>query len=198
MGGCTRRVACSLAFLVLVAGCSCGTAQSDAPKPATPVVAPSATTGFTLRILGWNVESGGNDPRVIATQLSQFSSYGIVALSEVHPNSFDIYKDALGDHGIAVMSESGRGVVAHRLSVVLQRGACTPHCARVGLPGMASLPSDSNRIQWCWLSSVVSRLSTMVRFRTAIGRPCAQSVATTNLNYFPYRRAGPKPFVTRC
>ena len=91
-----------------------------------------------------------------------------------------------------------RGVVAHRLSVVLQRGACTPHCARVGLPGMASLPSDSNRIQWCWLSSAVSRLSTMVRFRTAIGRPCAQSVATTNLNYFPYRRAGPKPFVTRC
>ncbi len=109
MGGCTRRVACSLAFLILVAGCSRGTAQSDAPKPATPVIAPSATTGFTLRILGWNVESGGNDPRVIATQLSQFSSYGIVALSEVHPNSFAIYKNALGDHGIAVMSESGRG-----------------------------------------------------------------------------------------
>ena len=74
------------------------------------------------------------------------------------------------------------GVVAHRLSVVLQRGACTPHRARVGLPGTASLPSDSNRLQRCWLSTTVSRLSTMVRFRTAIGRPrmaCGQNIRPT-------------------
>jgi endonuclease/exonuclease/phosphatase family metal-dependent hydrolase len=101
-------MACWLVFLVLVAGCSRGTAQSDAPKPAPPVVAPPATADFSLRILGWNVESGGNDPRVIAGQLSQFKNYGIIALSEVHPTSFDIYKNALGDDRIAVMSGSGR------------------------------------------------------------------------------------------
>ena len=41
-------------------------------------------TDEPLRILAWNIESGGNDPEVIADQLGQLDRCDIYALSEVH------------------------------------------------------------------------------------------------------------------
>ncbi len=50
-----------------------------------------------LRVLAWNVESGGSDPQVIAGQLQQLPKYQIYGLSEVEPSSFELYRSALGD-----------------------------------------------------------------------------------------------------
>lgn len=71
-------------LLALLAGCcwqsSTATAQS---KP--------------LKILAWNVElGGGSDPDVIAAQLKQFKSYGIICLSEVSPKYFEKVGNATG------------------------------------------------------------------------------------------------------
>jgi hypothetical protein len=48
-----------------------------------------------LRILAWNVESGGNDPNVIVNQLHELSGYDIVGLTEVRASSIKKYVDAL-------------------------------------------------------------------------------------------------------
>ena len=49
----------------------------------------------TLRFLSWNVESGGNDPAVIAEQLAQLGSYDVIALQEVHPSNSRAYLRAV-------------------------------------------------------------------------------------------------------
>ncbi len=61
-----------------------------------------------LQVLSWNVESDGNDPDVIAKQLAEFSSYDIVALQEVRPDSCDKYVRALGESRRGINSKSGR------------------------------------------------------------------------------------------
>lgn len=48
-----------------------------------------------IRIIAWNVESGGSDISVIASQLSKFD-HGIIALSEVTPRAFDAYAEVTG------------------------------------------------------------------------------------------------------
>ena len=48
-----------------------------------------ASESAPLRILAWNIESGGSDPDVIASQLKAFESYGIICLSEVSPTAFE-------------------------------------------------------------------------------------------------------------
>jgi len=96
----------------------------DSAKTATP---PSDPSGFPdgsasapsglqpeLRILHWNVESGGNHPPTIANQLESLvnqGDYSIVALSEVH--SVEVYLDrfeSMGQNGVwqAVIGESGQ------------------------------------------------------------------------------------------
>ena len=52
-----------------------------------------------LRLLGWNVESGGNDPDVIAAQLEALGHYHIVALTEVKRGNFGRYRDAVARGG---------------------------------------------------------------------------------------------------
>lgn len=54
-----------------------------------------ATAQTKLRLLGWNVESGGNDPDVIADHLETLGDYHIVALTEVKRENFDRYRDAV-------------------------------------------------------------------------------------------------------
>lgn len=48
-----------------------------------------------LRVITWNIESGGNDPSVIAEQLGQLEKYDIVGLTEVDPANSRRYKDAM-------------------------------------------------------------------------------------------------------
>ena len=38
---------------------------------------------YDLKLVAWNIESGGNDPKVIAEQLKDFSDHHVVALNEV-------------------------------------------------------------------------------------------------------------------
>ena len=44
-----------------------------------------------LAVLGWNVESGDNDPAVIAEQLKELAGYDIYMLCEVHPDNLPLY-----------------------------------------------------------------------------------------------------------
>lgn len=80
MGRCRLWGALCLWLLVPFA-CGCTQAQAD-----------------ELRVLSWNVESGGSDPEVIAEQLRALNSpeFQIIALTEVHPRDFRTYSQALG------------------------------------------------------------------------------------------------------
>lgn len=57
----------------------------------------SLATAEPLRIVSWNVESGGNDPAVIAEQLVELGRYDIVALQEVHSRNIGRYGNAIRD-----------------------------------------------------------------------------------------------------
>ena len=48
-----------------------------------------------LRMLVWNVESGGSDPDVIAAALTKFDGYHLFGLSEVSRSDFTRYRDAV-------------------------------------------------------------------------------------------------------
>ena len=90
------------------AGCNVNTFElTDPPQPPTRQAPPSE-----IRILAWNVESGGNDPAVIASQLkNELRGYDIYALSEVAWQSTSIYADAVKEssqtNALAFESESG-------------------------------------------------------------------------------------------
>ena len=62
----------------------------------------------SLDMVAWNVESGGNDPLVIAKQLKDFAGCDIVALNEVGRRNVPAYAAALGDHFQVFVSKSGR------------------------------------------------------------------------------------------
>jgi endonuclease/exonuclease/phosphatase family metal-dependent hydrolase len=57
-----------------------------------------------LRILAWNVESDGNNPDVIVSQLHELSGYDIVGLTEVRASSIKKYVDALSASGNTFLS----------------------------------------------------------------------------------------------
>ena len=100
-------------FLVLV---GCGPAPAvatDVDQPTSPVVeqpaaSDSATTTGAISVLAWNVESGGNDPLVIAQQLTELAGYDIYCLSEVAAENFDRYAAALGPKFQSVNGRTGR------------------------------------------------------------------------------------------
>ena len=48
-----------------------------------------------LHIVSWNVESDGNDPAVIAGELTELGSFDIFALQEVRPENIGRYGDAI-------------------------------------------------------------------------------------------------------
>jgi len=60
-----------------------------------------------LKILAWNIESGGANPDVIAAQLKQMPGYDIYGLSEVRPTDFPTIKAALGTDYYVQYSKSG-------------------------------------------------------------------------------------------
>ena len=58
------------------------------------------TTAEDLRLVTWNIESGGNKPSVIADQLGKLGRYDIVGLTEVDPVNSRRYREALSSaHG---------------------------------------------------------------------------------------------------
>jgi endonuclease/exonuclease/phosphatase family metal-dependent hydrolase len=59
-------------------------------------VLPQFAAAEELRILSWNVESGGADEDVISEQLADFEGYDIVGLCEVRANDAQQYADAVG------------------------------------------------------------------------------------------------------
>lgn len=60
-----------------------------------PIGAPAYLLADELRLLTWNVESGGNNPDVIADQLAQLAPYDIFGLTEVHPDNTLRYTRAI-------------------------------------------------------------------------------------------------------
>ncbi len=65
------------------------------------------TIAEDLRLVTWNIESGGNKPSVIADQLSKLGPYDIVGLTEVDPANSRRYKQAMGDTYRSVLSSTG-------------------------------------------------------------------------------------------
>ena len=103
------------ALLLLPAGCESPTVTSsteaDASPPGTPepVVtgSPPEPTATPIRFLAWNIESGGNDPAVIASQLEAMSGYDVICLCEVSGKQFERYA-ATKPGFTSVESETGR------------------------------------------------------------------------------------------
>ena len=60
-----------------------------------------------LRLVAWNVESGDNDPELIAEQMKYFSDYDVVGLNEVKSKNVDKYAKALGPQFQSFTSKTG-------------------------------------------------------------------------------------------
>jgi endonuclease/exonuclease/phosphatase family metal-dependent hydrolase len=71
-----------------------------------------------VRMIAWNVESGGNDPAIIATQLSAFQGCDVICLSEVNDANFERYASALDDQYHEVHGNTGR---SDRLQILVRR-----------------------------------------------------------------------------
>ena len=87
------------------AGAETTTAQTSEQVPDTEPA--QATTSTKLKIIAWNIESGGNDPNVIAQELKALNAADVYCLNEVHPDNFQVYEKALGKTFDAVHSDSG-------------------------------------------------------------------------------------------
>ncbi|MEM1226064.1 MAG: hypothetical protein AAGJ40_10215, partial [Planctomycetota bacterium] len=111
--GLARLLACL--FLVLTTICGHCLAQAEVGRQATansprdPRSSEPDSRSTPIRIVAWNVESGGNDPGVIALQLKQFGPCDVFALSEVSPRSFERYATALGNNYQSIATKSGGG-----------------------------------------------------------------------------------------
>lgn len=60
-----------------------------------------------LRIVTWNLDSGGNDPQVIAQQLQALRGYHVYGLTEVDPANAMTYAQAVGNQYRAKISQTG-------------------------------------------------------------------------------------------
>ena len=79
--------------------------------PSTPIYVPPSGAGSAnqLAVIAWNVESGGNNPAVIAEQLKEMAGYDVYCLNEVHPDSLERYAAAMPEGFIPVNSTTGGG-----------------------------------------------------------------------------------------
>ncbi len=55
----------------------------------------STPSHYAVRLLAWNVESGGNDPSTISKQLTDFQGYDVICLSEVAKQNLQRYASVL-------------------------------------------------------------------------------------------------------
>ena len=63
---------------------------------------------FQANLFSWNVESDGSDPEVIAKQLAEFGQYDIYGLTEVLPDSFELFRSAVGEGFASIDSKTGQ------------------------------------------------------------------------------------------
>jgi hypothetical protein len=82
--------------------------QPVAPDIEQPAVSEKTEDTNTISILAWNVESGGNDPKVIAQQLTELGGYDIYCLSEVADKNFVRYLSAVGSGFTSFNGNTGR------------------------------------------------------------------------------------------
>lgn len=75
--------------------------QLDAPEQS------GTRKAVELAVFAWNVESDGAAPNRIAERLASYGEYNIFCLSEVHPNDFATYRQALGEDFDSFESRSG-------------------------------------------------------------------------------------------
>lgn len=76
------------------------------PEP-TPLQLPKDPQA--IKLLAWNLESGGSNPQTIAQQLAQLSGYDVYCLSEVEPSAFEQYRQALPPSFVSIPSQTGDG-----------------------------------------------------------------------------------------
>jgi len=98
-----RQATRSLILAALIAGCSSPALDNDVrPADSSETARPAS-----IRILSWNIESGGNDSGVIAQQLRDLAGYDIYALQEVSRSYVPKYASAFGEQFSFVMSTAG-------------------------------------------------------------------------------------------
>ena len=73
---------------------------------------------FRAKFFSWNVESEGSDPQVIAKQLSEFEKYDVYALTEVLPESFELYRNAAGSNYDSIETVTGR---SDRMQIIFDK-----------------------------------------------------------------------------
>lgn len=79
---------------------------------------PDAVANSQLKLAAWNVESGGNDPELIAQQIKYFADYDVIGLNEVNSKNVDKYTIALGPQFQSFVSKTGR---ADRLAILFDK-----------------------------------------------------------------------------
>lgn len=89
-----------------------------ASNPSLDQNAKRPTEPFRSKLFSWNVESDGSDPRVIAKQLAEIGHYDIYALTEVLPESFELFRSAAGENYDSIDSETGR---SDRMQIIYDR-----------------------------------------------------------------------------
>ncbi len=63
---------------------------------------------FSIRLLCWNIESGGSDPQIIVEQVKSLGAYDVYAFTEFLPEAEPLFLEVLGADYELVMSRSGR------------------------------------------------------------------------------------------
>ncbi len=94
------------------------TERSSTASPQTESDRPSGSDAGIVRMIAWNVESGGNDPVVISQQLSEFQGIDVICLSEVSSANFERYAAALEGRYHEFHGDTGR---ADRLQIFVKR-----------------------------------------------------------------------------
>ena len=104
------------------AGISAPGATATVPTEESPNHTPTPETSIqpaeSVRMIAWNVESGGNDPDVISNQLSEFQGCDVICLSEVNEPNFERYASALQDKYHECHGQTGR---SDRLQIFVKR-----------------------------------------------------------------------------
>lgn len=148
--------------------------------------------------MAWNVESGGNNPNIIARQLAEFGDVDVYCLCEVHAKNFDKYANALPNGYVSIGSTTGGG---DRLQIlfntnrfeILERKELHEHRdfelnnGNHRSPLMVRLRDRKSSIQFIVMTNHLARRNSDLRRAQAIGlREWArdQNVAVINVGDF--------------
>jgi len=119
-----------------------------------PLLGLSSSSAEELRVLSWNVESGGNNPEKIAARIRSLNAdeYHIIALCEVYPRNYRRYAEAAGRRYRYVGSVTGGD---DRLMILFDGSRLALNSYSELFNQRADALNDS---QWRHRSPVVARL----------------------------------------